>query len=414
MANKIPYTIGPDAIPALLDFCAERGLTRFTLIADRNTYGALGQRVDEALRAEGADILPILLEGDDIIADARYVMQVMVALDRVPRTFLAVGSGTLTDITRFVSHRSGAEFISLPTAPSVDGYTSIGAPIVIDGVKVTIPCHGPLAVFADLPTLCAAPQPMLAAGVGDMLAKYTSTADWELDYVLIDEKYDPAIAARMRAAAQACAQATDAIATGSAEGLRVLMDGLIESGLCMLDFGATLPASGGEHHISHFLEMKLLQEGRHSILHGAKVGIGVLTTARRFDALKRLSLAEVEARLKSATRPEPADEIATIRAAYGAIADQVIAIQQPFLEMTDAGFEDLKARILARWDDLEYIAAGVPGAAEFEHWIGSTGGAVTPAQLGLSDEEVALAARCAHYLKPRVTINRLSLMLGIP
>ena len=71
-----------------------------------------------------------------------YVFQVLLALDRTPRTFLAVGSGTITDITRFVSHRIAAEFISLPTAASVDGFTSIGAPMVIDGAKITVNCHG--------------------------------------------------------------------------------------------------------------------------------------------------------------------------------------------------------------------------------------------------------------------------------
>ena len=192
----LPVTIGSDAVPELVRFCRERRLRHFALIADDNTYAALGARVESALRGEGWDVLTILLTGDDIIADERYVFQVLLALDRTPRTFLAVGSGTLTDIARFVSHRGGWEFISLPTAASVDGFTSIGAPMVIDGAKITVNAHGPIAVFADLPVLCAAPQPLIAAGFGDLLAKLTSTADWELGALLWDEPYDAEIARR--------------------------------------------------------------------------------------------------------------------------------------------------------------------------------------------------------------------------
>ena len=212
--------------------------------------------------AQGWDVLTVVLQGDEIGADARSIFQVLLALDRVPRTFIGVGSGTITDVARVISHRTGAEFISLPTAASVDGFTSIGAPMVIDGAKITVNAHGPLAVFGDLPTLCAAPQPLIAAGFGDLLAKLTSIADWELGALLWDEPYDAEIARRSRAAALACAARADAVAAASEDGVRDLFEGLIESGFCMLDFGETRPASGYEHHISHFWEMKLLREGR--------------------------------------------------------------------------------------------------------------------------------------------------------
>jgi glycerol-1-phosphate dehydrogenase [NAD(P)+] len=107
-----------------------------------------------------------MLEGDDIITDACYVLQAMLALGHT-RTFIAVGSGTVTDITCFLSHRSGREFVSLPTAPSVDDFTSIGAPMVVEGVKTTVNCHGPIAVFADPPVLCAAPRIVLQVALRD-------------------------------------------------------------------------------------------------------------------------------------------------------------------------------------------------------------------------------------------------------
>lgn len=411
--THLPVYVGPDALPELLRYCRAHDLTTFALVADRNTFAALGSRVEAALRGQGWDVLTILLAGDDIIADERYIFQVLLALDRTPRTFLGVGSGTITDIARFVSHRTGREFISLPTAASVDGFTSIGAPMVIQGAKITVNAHGPLAVFADLPTLAAAPRPLIAAGFGDMLAKLTSTADWELGRLLWHEPYDPEIARRSRAAAWACAERAAEIATASEEGVRTLFDGLIESGFCMLDFGETRPASGYEHHISHFWEMRLLREGRHSVLHGAKVGIAVLVSAQRYEAIRRMSREEAVSRLAARPMFDRQEQEQEIRAAFGPIAGQIVAIQAPFLDQTAAEFEGLKGRIAAGWDEIQRIAATVPPADEIAGWLRAAGGPVTGAEVGLAAGEIGQGIRVGHWYRNRFTVGKLSWLLDL-
>src|SRR5262249_18028884 len=157
-----------------------------------------------ALTAKGKNVAKVILEGDEIITDERYLVQTLIRAPLGACTFLAVGSGTLTDITRFVSHRSGRDFISLPTAPSVDGFTSIGAPLVLNGVKQTIVCQAPIAMFADLDTLCNAPQRLVAAGFGDMIGKITSLADWKLGSLLWNEPFDESIYKRSEAAIESC------------------------------------------------------------------------------------------------------------------------------------------------------------------------------------------------------------------
>jgi glycerol-1-phosphate dehydrogenase [NAD(P)+] len=411
--NRLPVYIGSDAISRLVNYCREADLGAFAMIVDHNTYRALGEAAETALRDQGWDVLTVMLKGDDIGADARHIFQAMLALDHTPRTFVAVGSGTITDITRFISHRSGREFISLPTAPSVDGFTSIGAPLVIEMVKTTVNCHGPLAVFADLPTLCAAPRKMLAAGFGDMLAKFTASADWELGSMFGGDPFVEPIAARMRSATWDCGYRAEAIASGSPEGVQALMEGLIESGFCLLEYGSTLPASGWEHHISHTLEMKLLREGRHAILHGAKVGIGVLASARRYGMVRETGRDEAAARLQARPLPDVDEEIRGIRATYGPIADGIIAIQEPWFAMTAEGFAALKARVVGLWDEIQRIAAVVPPADLMQGWIAGAGGPVRGPEAGLSQEEVALATTWGRCLKHRMTIGRLGWMLGI-
>ena len=413
MRTDLPVYIVNDAIPDFIAFCRERGLSRFMLVSDRNTYAALGQRAEAAMLDQGWDVRTAILEGDDVIADARYILQTLLAADATPRTYVAVGSGTITDISRFVSHRSAQKFISLPTAASVDGFTSIGAPIVVDGAKITLLTHGPLAVFADLPTLCAAPRAMIAAGFGDLIAKLTSVADWELGHLLWGEPYDAIIAKRSRDAAWAAVNRLDSLANAECDGVQTLMEGLIESGFCMLDFGETRPASGAEHHISHMWEMMLLREGRHSVLHGAKVGVAVIISAQRYDAIKAMSHAEAEARLARVVLPDRDAEIANIRQAFPHMVDELVGIQAPFLDMSQADFAALKAQILDNWDTIQQIAATVPAAAEVTAWLRRIDGPVTASEVSLSDEEYELGKRCGHYYRNRFSNAKLSRMLEI-
>jgi glycerol-1-phosphate dehydrogenase [NAD(P)+] len=156
LETNLPIYIGKDAIPNLIRYCENQHLDRFTLVADQNTYPVLGKAVEDAFKTHGFDVNTVILSGQEIIADEHYIMQVLVRAGKEERVYLAVGSGTITDIVRFVSHRARTLFISIPTAPSVDGFTSPGAPLVIARLKQTIPAQPPAAVFADLATLCCA------------------------------------------------------------------------------------------------------------------------------------------------------------------------------------------------------------------------------------------------------------------
>jgi glycerol-1-phosphate dehydrogenase [NAD(P)+] len=405
--------IGKDAIAHLLRYCQRIERRPITLIADQNTYRVSGEDVERALTEHDFDIQSIVLTGEEILANERYLMQVFVHTDSSKGLYLAVGSGTITDITRFVSHRSRCEFISIPTAPSVDGFTSIVAPLVVEGNKITPKAHPPIAVFADIDVLCTAPKSMIAAGFGDMIGKYTSLADWKLDHLLWGAPFDEAIAARVRKAVDACAEYAAAIRDAGEEGVRHVLEGLIESGFCMVEFGTSQPASGGEHHLSHYWEMKLLQDGKPAILHGAKVGVGTVHAARRYEALRQMSRPQLMDRLEQMPLPDREDEIAHIRDGYGPVADQVIAIQAPFLNLTEAEFSNLKQRVGDLWDTIQDIAREVPPPQEIVDLLAQVGGPTNTKWLGLDQSYLPAALKYAHYLRDNLTINKLSWLLGI-
>ena len=413
MNTSVHIQIGNKIIPKLIQYCADNQLDQFMLVADQNTYPVLGQAVEEVLKGLGWDVKTVILTGEEVAPDEHFIMQVLVQADTKNRSYLAVGSGVITDITRFVSHRTKTSFISVPTAPSVDGYTSIGAPLVVGGLKQTVISQPPVAVFADLPTLCAAPKEMIASGFGDMLGKYTSAADWQLGHLLWNEPYDAEIARRTRQAVQHCTEHAAEIGRASTEGIRILMDGLIESGLCMLEFGDSRPASGMEHHISHHFEMKIAWENLPAVLHGAKVGVATIIVANFYEQVRQLSQQQVRERLEAATLPKRAKEIQRIQAVYAPIAIRIIAVQAPFLDMSEQDYEALKQKIIDRWPQIQKIAAAVPTAQEMTDWLGQVRAATEMPALGLSNEETTRAVENSHYLRNRFTVAKLSRMLGI-
>lgn len=187
--------------------------------------------------------------------------------------FSAVGSGTIHDIVRFVSFKMDIPIIAVPTAASVDGFTSKGAPLIFRGFKNTIQTASPLAVFADINIIKKAPQELTAAGFGDIIGKYTPLLDWKISNLIANEPYNELAAHLTKNSLVACVNHVEEIAAHSELGIKILMQSLIESGLVMLALDFSRPASGSEHHLSHYWEMELLKNDQKQLLHGAKVGV---------------------------------------------------------------------------------------------------------------------------------------------
>ncbi len=419
------FYIGEDAGSALLDYVEAHQLRHLVLVADDNTYKALGERVALGLAAAGVVVEIAWVVGPHpAVADERRLIHVLLAAAPGEATFLAVGSGVVTDIARFASYHSRSRFISMPTAASMDGYATSNNTLTVDGLKVSVPGHAPDAIFCDLPTLLAAPRAMSAAGLGDTLAKFTSVNDLRLGHLLWGERAltwerDEPIADRMERLAQTALMRGGEIAAGEPKALAFLMRGLLDSGVAMANFGNSMPGAGSEHHISHCWEMRaLLSDERassagHDLLHGAKVGVGTVMAAQWYATIRHMTQREAANRLSEARPPDPADEMKAIRRVYGRVADDIIAAQQPFLNMSEEQFGALKRRILDQWTEVQAIAARVPPPEALADALRAAGGPGSARELGLSPEETEIGARYGHFTRPRFTVAKLRLLLGL-
>jgi glycerol-1-phosphate dehydrogenase [NAD(P)+] len=417
--------IGPGAAGRMAAYCAGKlgagggtgggapGQSLLRIVADRRTWAAMGEEAERELRRAGIATRATIFGERCLAADAESVFRLLLDDDPRERLYLAVGSGTITDIVRFAAHRTGRDFVSLATAPSVDAYASIVAPMIVDGTKKTVAAAAPLAVFADSEALALAPRPMIAAGFGDMICKFSAVADWRLGALLWDEGFDEAIARRSVAAAASCVEAAAAIGAAEPAGLEALMAALVESGICMAEAGHSRPASGAEHQYSHYWELRRLAEGKPSILHGLKVGLGTLETARLWELVRGTRREGAAALLAASALPPRAAEEGRIRAAYGKAADGTIAAHERFLAMGEAEYGALKRGILGSWDAILGIAATVPGTKETKRLLALAGCPTDPRALGLGRREAALGLSSAHYIRDRFTVKKLARVLGL-
>ncbi len=371
--NTIPVeeiVVGKNALEQAVSFLQNKGFQHTVLIADQRTYKAAGEKLANLLTQSMVFFTVCIIEPDEngeVIADEAAIVQALLGIPRDADVLLAVGSGTLHDIVRFCSDKMSKPFVSIPTAPSVDGFTSMGAPLIVGGMKETFQATAPISVFADLDILMNAPTAMISAGFGDMAAKFTSLADWKFGSLMADEIYCPIVAKLTKEALESCVAHQENIAIQNEEGITVLMEALILSGLAMLILGQSHPASGGEHHLSHYWEMELLKEKRPQILHGAKVFVSTTLISQLYK-----------------------EEVHSLLLDPSEINNRWVRKK----------VEDNKLKIIAILDE-------IPDSEQIRNMIEKTGGASTTEELGLDDELVMNSMMEAHTLRDRFTMLKL-------
>lgn len=276
--------VGSGVIQELPGILRDLGASHIFLVADNYTYEAAGRQVEQLLDQAGLPYHKRVFQTETPLVPNEYALgSVLAAMTSQDDMLLAVGSGTLNDVTKYVSARTGIPYVIAATAPSMDGYASTVAPTILDGFKTTLPAVYPAAIVADVDILKDAPMPMLTAGFGDIIGKFTSLADWRLSHQLNGEYYCPEVAGVIEAAVETCAANAQALAQREPQAIQAVTEALILSGLAMGMVGVSRPASGAEHQMAHYWEMDALRRGEEHPLHGNAVGVGTVLAASLYE-----------------------------------------------------------------------------------------------------------------------------------
>lgn len=266
------FISGKDCLSCIPDLFKEYfGNCKPLIVADKNTWKACGEKVHYYFVETSIECGKFIFENSPF-ADMDYVNTVHNLISK-DTALVSVGSGTINDLCKLASFKSGKSYISVCTAPSVDGYNSFGAAINVDGYKKTVPCDPPVAVVADMDVLSNAPYEMLSSGYGDLYAKIPAGADWMISDILGTQKVLPKAWNILHSDLKMQLSNPQSFGNREPEIVNGVFKGLINSGLAIQILNDSRPASGAEHLISHMLEME------HSpYSHGHKVAVGTLVS----------------------------------------------------------------------------------------------------------------------------------------
>jgi glycerol-1-phosphate dehydrogenase [NAD(P)+] len=405
--------IGSDAAERLAEFARERGLKSCLVVGDENTLAAAGNRVHDALAAAGIGVEPFTYPTTAFEATQERADEVATAGSDLD-SYIAIGAGTLCDLAKDAGSKQGKPVFLYPTAASMNGYTSAIVALKVRGLKRTIPCTPALGVFADPAVVATAPQRMAAAGVADFLSKCSSAADWRAAHLLRGgyycdrpREFNDGIQERLFTEAAA-------IGEGDLAGIHLVLEALLLSGFGMVIAGSSAPASGGEHLISHYLDMKHALYDTGQDLHGAQVGVATIYTLGLWERILSLDPAKLDgAALWDAQIQESEIEAAIVGDWGDTVGAEVREQwQEKRLDQTTflAEIETIRKQ-LGRLR--EEARKELQPAAAVADCIRTSGGPTNPEELTVDRNEYVNGQARARYLRNRFTVLDLAAELGL-
>lgn len=214
-----------------------------------------------------------------LIPDEATLAVVDSAIDTETQVIIAVGAGVINDICKYISFKHNLPYMIVATAPSMDGYASVGAALILKGMKVTLNGHVPRWIVADTNVLKDAPIDMIRAGVGDVLGKLSCLNDWKLSHIINDEYFCQQIYDMVMEEVNACKKDISLYLKRDPDCMGRLMKSLVVVGIAMAYVGNSRPASGSEHHLSHFYEIVNIMKNHDYFAHGIDVAYSTVITS---------------------------------------------------------------------------------------------------------------------------------------
>ena len=390
--------IESEAIKKLSMIMEKEGFKNITIICDENTYAAAGEEIKE--------IIPkgkfINLKSENLHANEIAVQKVYECLAVENDVLIALGSGTIHDITRYVAYNKDIPFISVPTAASVDGFVSTVAAMTWRGDKKTFTAVSPIYVVADTDIFKEAPYRLTASGVSDLIGKYTALVDWKISSIVIGEYICNKVCNMEIDAVNKLCECVDDLVLGKSEAYEQLMYALILSGLAMQIIGNSRPASGAEHHMSHLWEMEVINKHLDAY-HGEKVSVGLILVMEEYKKIKK-SIENGRCRVKKyyGLEEDMLKEVFKSREMYDSIMKE--NTPDPLLNVN-------KVILQNRLESIAEILEKLPTLDFVKNTLKRAKAVTTLEEIGLSNDVKQNSIRVLPYVRNRLTLMRISKML---
>jgi len=386
------------------------------VVADTITYGIAGKTVYDALKAAGIELEETFIFTDPhLYAEYKFVDQLADSLKNHDAIPVAVGSGTINDLTKLAAHLTGRQYMCVATAASMDGYTAFGASITADGAKQTFNCPAPQACLADIDIISKAPAEMTASGYADLFAKITAGADWILADSLKVEAIDEKAWSIVQDGLHDALSDPEGVRAGDPEAISKLVEGLMLGGFAMQWSKSSRPASGAEHQFSHLWNMENhLNNGEH-ISHGFQVSIGTLAVTAMYDRLLKTSADQLDVEKALNHWPSREASDAAALAIFVGTDFPEIGLQETGAKYSNA--EQLKAQLdllKNNWSEIQAkLTDQLVPLAEAKRRLELVGAPTEPEHIGITRERLRETFIRAQFIRRRFTLLDVAVRAGL-
>ncbi|MDR2590306.1 MAG: iron-containing alcohol dehydrogenase [Oscillospiraceae bacterium] len=407
----VPFIfVSSGAINTVSDWIKKENYKHILIVCDPITKKIAGDIIVTAFDKNNINYSLCTFKEDEPLPDEKSVGALIAAYTADMDLILGVGAGTINDICTYVGAKVGCPSAIVGTAPSMDGYASLGSAMLFDGVKVTPPTQCPVAIFCDIDILSAAPMNMIAAGLGDMLGKVTSLVDWQLSFIVTGEDKPEDIVDIMQCALEKIIIGAPKVPTRDPQVIQSITEGLILSGIAMSLYGDSRPASGTEHHLAHYWEMRQLKAGIKPALHGTKVGVATIVALVMWHIYATLCQGEC---LNSFNNEE---RLSYFYQGAQRLHTECVEIDVEFFEDKNTSNQKERLRAIDKNNSnvLRSLASSLPKPEKIADILSSVDAPIRPSDIGINENLLHDSILYAKDRKPTYTLmqhlNRMNLL----
>jgi len=240
---------------------------RLAVITGGTTYKIAGRTIADSLSSEGYDVR-VELKSEATFKEGDELSERLKGVEGV----VAVGGGSVIDLSKYVANKIGAMLASVPTNLSSDAIATPFSVLWKDGVSVAVRTKMPELVIGDIELLKGQPDRFISAGLGDMFAKITALYDWKLGYWFGDEPYSDFAANLANNMLRIVIKRLDHIVRKTYIGIKTLFMAEVTDAYLMSIAGTTRVAAGSEH----LFALALTNINPVAGIHGEYVALGIL------------------------------------------------------------------------------------------------------------------------------------------
>lgn len=383
-------SIGKNAVSDLEKYA--KNYENILVVADENTYNVGGEKVSGIL-GEKIENKIVFATNGFLVPNEKAIENIEEKVSEKTDLIVGIGSGVVNDLCKYVSFEKNLPYFIIATATSMDGYASDGAALIIKNMKVTYKSHVPDVIIGDVDFLKNAPIEMIKSGYGDILGKFSCLNDWKLSRIVNNEYFCDYVYNLTYNTVQKTVPLAKKLLERDENALKTLMEALVVVGIAMSYVGYSRPASGSEHHLSHFFEITGIIDNEPYFCHGTDVAYSMLAVQKlREEILK-----------KDVPEKKEFDEKAweeNIKRVYKKASDGIIELQKKVGLIYGDRFLTYKEN----WDKIKEILSEVPSSEKTEEYLNEIGLPVKDFYEMYKNEKISDAILYAKALKDRYTV----------